>query len=208
MTILEKQYQINCETPSDINEHLPVLKSYYDKCDSICEIGVRGAISLSAALASSASRVIAIDIMNVAVPECDKLKFICGSSLDISFGSVDALMIDSLHTYPQLKKELELHAHNVRKYILMHDTGFWGENGENGEKGLNFAIREFLATNNEWDYELVLENNNGLTILKRVKMNVDYETRYCSICDQGFSIYPEYKEGSFLCERCFKSENE
>lgn len=167
MTI-EELYKHNCETPSDINEHLPVLKEYYDKCDSVCEIGVRASISLSAALASNAKRVLAIDIMNVEVPECDKLTFICASSLEIEIESADFLFIDSLHTYDQLKAELNLHAKNVRKWMGFHDTTMFGLNGEDGGKGLNEAIAEFIKESGEWQYLRVLQNNNGLTILNRI----------------------------------------
>jgi len=129
---IQELYEYNCITPSDINEHLPVLKEYYDKCEHVTEIGVRGAISLSAALASNAKKIVAIDIMNVAVPESDKLTFICASSLEIEIESTDALMIDSYHTYSQLKAELNMHSKNVRKWILMHDLQIFGLNGKDG----------------------------------------------------------------------------
>lgn len=164
---LEELYKKNCETPSDINQHLPTLKRYYDQCDSITEIGVRGCISLSAALASKASKVTAIDIANVAVPECDKLTFICASSLDIEIEKTDFLFIDSYHTYDQLKAELNLHAKNANKWVGFHDTYYWGVNGENGTQGLMFAINEFLEENKEWSVCYSTEINNGLTIIER-----------------------------------------
>ncbi len=165
---IEEIYKYNCETPSDISEHLPVLKEYYDQCEHVTEIGVRGGISLSAALVSNAKKVVAYDISPVSVPESDKLTFICASSLEVEIEPTDFLFIDSKHTYSQLKQELNLHAKNVRKWIGMHDTNFWGTNGENGERGLNFAINEFLTDNMSWEVELVLQNNNGLTVLKRI----------------------------------------
>jgi hypothetical protein len=166
MTI-EELYNKNCETVSDINEHVPVLKSYYDKCEHVTEFGVRGAVSLSAALYSNAKKVVAYDIYPVAVPESDKLTFICKSSLEIEIEPTDFLFIDSLHTYDQLFSELTIHANNVNKWIGMHDTVSFGQNGEDGQKGLAFAIQDFLASNNQWEIDIAKENNNGLTILKR-----------------------------------------
>jgi len=166
MTI-EELYQKNCSTPSDINQHLPTLRSYADTCESVTEIGVRGCVSLSAFLASTAKKVVAIDILNVAVPECEKLQFICASSLAIEIEPTDMLFIDSYHVYEQLKAELNLHGNKAKKYIGFHDTEMFGLNGEDGGKGLNQAIEEFMSENPSWVFEFVSEKNNGLTILER-----------------------------------------
>jgi hypothetical protein len=42
---IERAYNILCDTPSDINEHLPTLYKYATECGSILELGVRGCIS-------------------------------------------------------------------------------------------------------------------------------------------------------------------
>lgn len=166
MTI-QQLYEQNCSTPSDINEHLPLLKSYYDKCNHITEFGVRGAVSLSAALASNATKVVAYDIYPVSVPASEKLTFICASSLEVEIEPTDFLFIDSLHTYDQLIQELLLHESKVLKYIGMHDTVSFGEHGEDGQKGLKYAVEDFLTSNENWVIETIYENNNGLTILRR-----------------------------------------
>lgn len=166
MTI-EQLYKQNCETPSDINEHLPKLKEYADKCEHVTEIGVRGCVSLSAFLASNAKKVVAIDIMNVAVPQSEKLEFINKSSLDFETEETDFLFIDSLHTYAQLKQELYIHGKHAKKYIGFHDTVMFGLNGEDGGAGLNQAITEYIREFPEWELEYFAPNNNGLSILKR-----------------------------------------
>ena len=166
MTIQEL-YERNCNTPSDINEHLPILKTYYDKCNHITEFGVRGAVSLSAALASNASNVVAYDISPVAVPESEKLTFIHASSLEVEIEPTDFLFIDSLHTYGQLSQELQIHAYNVKKWIAMHDTVSFGEHGEDGQPGLKYAVDDFLSANQQWTIDMIRGNNNGLTILRR-----------------------------------------
>ncbi len=56
----------------------------------------------------------------------------------------------------------------VRKWIILHDTETFGEKGEaESERGLNYAIREFLMANDDWMELQRYTNNNGLTILQR-----------------------------------------
>lgn len=165
---IQELYKKNCETPSDINELLPILKEYYDRCEHITEMGVRGCISLSAALASNAKKVVAYDIMNVSVPECDKLQFICASTLEIEIKPTDMLFIDTAHYKEQLEKELNLHANKVNKFLAFHDIKTFWENGDNGGQGLKYAIEPFLENNTEWIVEYRTDANNGLLVLKRV----------------------------------------
>ena len=164
---LEEMYSINCVTPSDINEHLPVLKEYADKCNHVTEMGVRGCVSLTAFLVSNAVEVVAIDILDVWTPYCEKLQFICADTLEIEIDNTDFLFIDTFHTYEQLQKELELHANKVNKYIGFHDIFMFGKNGETGGKGLMQAIKEFLNNNPEWSMCYHTQRNNGLMIISK-----------------------------------------
>ena len=156
-------------TPSDINEHIETLLKYAnDGCEHITEFGVRGVVSTWAFLESNAKKVIAIDILNVAVPEVAKLTFICADDLQIEIEPTDMLLIDTAHNYKQCIAELNLHAKNVRKYIFFHDTGdIFGENGDDGGLGLNYAIKEFLENNKEWSEFYRVNYNNGLTGIQR-----------------------------------------
>lgn len=166
MTI-EERYQELCWTPSDINEHLQTLREYSDKCEHVTEFGVRGCVSLHAFLSSKAKKVVAYDIMNVAVPDCKKLTFINADVLEVDIEPTDLLFIDTLHTYDQLRQELYWHADLARKYIAMHDTTMFGDAGEDGGRGLNAAISEFLEDDPAWKECYRSHENNGLTILAR-----------------------------------------
>lgn len=164
---LEETYAKFCRTPSDINQHLPILRKFADECEHVTEMGVRGCVSLHAFLASKAKKVVAYDILNVAVPDCDKLTFINADVLTVEIEPTDMLFVDTLHTYDQLRMELARHAWNVRKYLAFHDTEMFGDAGEDNGRGLNPAISEFLAAHPIW-YECYRTNvNNGLTILAR-----------------------------------------
>jgi len=117
--------------------------------------------------------------------------FLEKSDLDITsteIDSVDLTFIDTWHIYGHLKRELKKFAPITKKYIIMHDTTvdeFQGETLRNGwnveeqmkssgypreeiEKGLSYAINEFLSNNNDWKLKAKFTNNHGLTILERV----------------------------------------
>lgn len=79
---------------------------------------------------------------------------------------VDLLYIDTYHSYTHLKAELGIHGSKVKKYIIMHDTAAYGiEHAFDGDKGLNFAIDEFLADNSNWIMLHRVSYGDGLTVL-------------------------------------------
>lgn len=167
MDDIQLKYKEFCDTPSDINLHLPMLREYADRCDHVTEFGVRGCVSLHAFLSSKAKKVVAVDIGNVWVPDIEKLTFICADDLTIEIEQTDFLFIDTLHTYNQLSRELALHSKKVNKYIGFHDTSMFGVNGDDGGIGLVPAINEFLQYNKEWSICYSTNVNNGLTIIEK-----------------------------------------
>ena len=186
--MIKNKYKQHCETASDINELLPYLKQYADKCNSICELGVRTVVSTYAFLNSTAKIVYGYDIeTQPEVEECKQLckkenknwTFIEADVLQIELPIVDFIFIDTFHTAAQCIKELELHADKATKYIGFHDTTTYWEMGEssypavehtgmNSTHGLRYAIEPFLKAHPEWIIDLKLEFNNGLLILKHV----------------------------------------
>jgi cephalosporin hydroxylase len=175
---LEIIYKEKCNTPSDINEHLPTLKKYAEECDHVTEFGVRWIVSTYALLMGKPKKMVSYDIEDIEmelvqnmVKENTELKFIQGDSTKIEIEETDLLFIDTIHTYEHLKKELSLHSSKVKKYIILHDTTVYEWEGEaiNGvtQKGLWPAIEEFLESNPNWVIYERFEYNNGLTILKR-----------------------------------------
>jgi hypothetical protein len=186
--ILNK-FRTLCEQTSDINEHLPILKKYAQECSHITEMGTRYIVSTWAFAAAKPKKIVCYDILrNLDInffnknlqeikKETEKNKIIFEfkkeNVLDIEIEETDLLFIDTYHVYEQLKEELRLHADKVKKYIIFHDTTTFGEFGETflvpNTKGIWFAIEEFLNKNNEWVIDARLTNNNGLTILKKIK---------------------------------------
>lgn len=191
--IIHKYEQLR-NTPSDINEHLPTLKKYAEECDIIVEMGVRNIVSTWAFLSAVPKKLISLDLYNPSVygGNLDEVyeaaneietdfSFVEGDSLTYNMDECDLLFIDTWHDFLQLKKELNRHHNQVKKYIILHDTttfGFKDENiyenynesrvETNLPKGLYSAVDEFLLQNRNWILWEKKPNNNGLTILKRI----------------------------------------
>jgi hypothetical protein len=172
----EKEYLNACERDTDIHEHLPIISELTSQCNHVTELGVGWAQSTRAFLrhdveihsyefmpqpgireffdeAKNAGR-------NVTLHVDDTRK--------VNIAETDLMLVDSLHIYEQVQKELELHAGKVRKYLLFHDTTLFADRGEFGGKGIWPAVQEFMDSHSEWQLVERRTNNNGLTILKRV----------------------------------------
>lgn len=181
-------YERLCKQVSDINEHLPTLKRYAEKCQHVTEFGTRGGVSTTALIAANPERVISYDVVNICGEGClgcnlgrmpcvlklkqDAVEVIWMHGVDTakieSIETTDMLLIDTVHTADQVREELK-HADNVRRYIILHDTKTFGQNGEHGKPGILLAVQEFLTDNSDqWKIKEVYENNNGLMVLERV----------------------------------------
>jgi hypothetical protein len=182
---IEKEFAEAATTPSDINEHLPVLYEFAKECKHITEMGVRTGVSTRAFLRVDA-KLISYDIVadqevvslvNEAKKAGKDATFIEADVLKIDIEETDLLFIDTWHTYGQLKEELKRHSSKARKYIAFHDTNTYGLRNEGTDfqnieartqEGLLPAIIEFLIENREWRFKKFLTNNNGLTVLERI----------------------------------------
>ena len=188
--ILEK-YNEHKNTPSDINEHLETLYNLGKECSHITEMGVRWVSSTWPLVYSNPKKIISYDI--VTNPNIIEVINLCNEySVDYSFQEKDVLQleieptellfIDTLHTYNQLINELKIHSNKVSKYIVLHDTEFFGRVDESvyehasnlikenptTKQGLMTAVEDFLSTKlgQSWELFKIYENNNGLTVLK------------------------------------------
>jgi len=186
---IENKYRLLCQELSDINEHLPVLKSYSEKYNHITEMGMRTGTSTYAFMSGKPKELVSYDLNNN--PCVDSLNmhardnnvifnFIQADVLKVDIEKTDVLFIDTLHNYGQLVQELKLHANKVEHAIIFHDTTTFGYKDEfsNSKKqkkqGLRISIEEFLETNSDWEIKEIFENNNGLTILGKYVDNSKY----------------------------------
>jgi hypothetical protein len=135
METFKLRYEQLCQTPSDINEHLPTLFKYAQNCKSITEFGTRNCTSTYAfiygLLNNDNSKYTGVDLIKskdceIVEKLCENLNldfnFIEDSDINIDIDETDILFIDSWHIYGQLIRELEKHHSKVKKYIILHDT--------------------------------------------------------------------------------------
>jgi len=142
-TILESKYRHMCQTPSDINEHLPTLYRYANECKHITECGVRTVVSsyafANALRVKENNKLILVDLVggnsvDRFIGECENESvnaiFYRESDLTCPMEKTDLLFIDTWHVYGHLKRELERWNTYASKYIILHDTTVDGVVGE------------------------------------------------------------------------------
>ncbi len=150
---LAQMYLEACRTSSDINEHLPTLHALAKECRHVTELGTRTGVSTTALLYAQPDKLICYD--RVKYPQVDRLARAAGRTefvfheKDVLWADIeetDLLFIDTWHVYEQLREELRRHAGKARKFIVLHDTTTFAEQGETeGHMGLWPAVEEFLA---------------------------------------------------------------
>lgn len=174
MNPLERHYQAMLAQKSDIQLHLPKLRSLTGPGKLVVEFGFRTGVSTSAFLAAGA------DVISYDVVDCRpwvgfytsmaprRFRFEFKSSLEATIPPCDLLFIDSLHTYAQLSAELHRHHTKPKDLIVLHDTFTFRDRDKVGTGcGLGRAIAEFLEGHPEWQVESHTDECNGLTVLRR-----------------------------------------
>ena len=171
-------FEEKCNDNSDICQHMPTLKEYAEKCNTIIELGVRSIVSTWAFLAAKPKVLLSVDLYHpsyylnydkegcnielvekIAGEQGTIFEFIEHDSITVKLPKCDLMFFDTLHTYEQLSAELKAHNTNVKKYMIFHDT-------ETFKDELMPAINELLLYNSNWGIHKKYDNNNGLLILK------------------------------------------
>lgn len=174
----EREYNLAKERCSDIHQHVPWISELASECSHATELGVGYGQSTRAFLRND----IELHSYEIHVyPETQKffdeakasgrrVTLHVEDTREAEIADTDIMLVDSYHSYDQVKCELERHAKKVSKYILFHDTELYGFVGQRGERGIMPAIWEFLElNNNEWELFEQRKNNNGMILLKRKK---------------------------------------
>jgi GT2 family glycosyltransferase/tetratricopeptide (TPR) repeat protein len=175
MAGLEERYRRCCAMASDIHEHLPTLYALARECRHVTEMGTRTGVSTTALLFAQPQRLVCYDrVRHQAVDDLSRLAgrtqfvFHQADVLAVEIEETNLLFIDTWHVYEQLREELRRHGGKARRWVVLHDTTTFGESGEGpGRRGLWPAVEEFLARG-EFALESRYENNNGLTVLRRI----------------------------------------
>lgn len=185
--LIEKEYQTEKNTKSDINEHLHDLLTLAEDCTHVTEFGSRFGASTKAFLKAPVTlRAYDLEIHNplmnlfkIARKVGKDVEYERGNTLSILIEPTDLLFIDTWHSQQQLREELHLHGNAARKYLAFHDTHTYGVRDEQTDwaanpnrkampnQGLLPAIIEFVIKNPHWRFKTHKSNNNGLTVLER-----------------------------------------
>jgi hypothetical protein len=142
------------------------LARYGKECRVIKELGVSQGGTLAALIRTNPQKLTGVDtdlsrfnpyreyFTKYAEQHDIDFKYIMASSLAPRTATAcDLLHIDSRHTAPHLRQELELHGPKVRKYIICHDT---------------VSIPELLTTLKAWAI------GAGWEIIEHHDLNVGY----------------------------------
>lgn len=188
---LERLYQQHLTfTKRAMTAHLPRLRALATGLDLAVEFGVKQGAS-SVALLLGAQHVISYDI--VPTPHAKSLQVMAGPRWDYRIADsrtaiptpCDLLLVDSLHTYAQVRAELQQHAASVRRYLVFHDTITFGSIGADGESGkwiwrqepgvavtrahlgIRPAIDELMIADPTWFLQAHYIDSHGLLVLER-----------------------------------------
>ena len=180
--VFDQEYRLARDTPSDINEHIEILRTLADSVEHVTEMGTRTGISTRAFLTSDVifrAYDLSLDdyvvkLFELAHKKGKDVKYIESNVLDIDIEETDLLFIDTWHCYDQLYVELTKHAPKVKKYIAFHDTQTYASRSEEfmgrlGSNGLLPAIIHYMIDNPDvWRFKTHRTNNNGLTVIERI----------------------------------------
>jgi predicted O-methyltransferase YrrM len=178
---LEIEFIRVCETPGDINEHLPTLRKLVETIGpeaQVVELGTRYGVSTTALLAGQPAGLVSYDLAQTlqarklakyaaAFAKKTKLELRSEDSTACTPRPHDLLLVDTdPHTRDRVWAELSLHAPHCRRFIVFHDTEIFGE--KYGDKpGVMPAVRRWLKEHPEWTMIRRDRNNNGLTVISR-----------------------------------------
>jgi hypothetical protein len=173
---LRRMFLDACARPTDIHQHLTVLRDTASGVKHITEMGVGTGQSTLAWLLVQPDKLVCYDWgFQDCVPTLQRVKgatdfrFYIADTRIVEIEPTDLLFIDTRHNYDQLSEELELHPSKVRRYIVLHDTTTFADHGEDGKPpGLWQAVEEFLMAHPEWELMARFTHNNGLSILKNI----------------------------------------
>ena len=175
---MSEAFDILTRTATDINEHLPMLYFLAQQCDHVTEFGVRTGASTLAFLHGLQGRPATLRSYDIndqygvqdSLTRWTRVEWtfsICSTLSITRIEPTDLLFVDTLHNYDQVRQELALHGDAARRWIVFHDTETFGVTGDDGGRGINLAIDEWLEAKPEWRIVYRTHRNNGLTVIER-----------------------------------------
>ncbi len=159
---------------SEISSFLPVIAELARASPRITEMGTgTGESTVSLLSGNKTGHVTSYDhalhseVELLSALGRQRFRFIQADLLNIEIEPCDFLFLDGLHDYDQLQQALKIHARKVKRFLAIHNTATYGEQGKTeGKRGLWPAIEEFVAEG-KWIMLRRYTHINGLTVLER-----------------------------------------
>jgi hypothetical protein len=171
---------------SDEAAHMPMLRFLASMVGHAAEFGCREGSSTAAILAGLAEGPLGdigyatldsydiahhpaqSQLASMALPAKWRVHHKDTASGDWRIDPTDYLHVDGLHTYAHVKRELEIHGCQVRRFLSFHDTYGHGRLSLDrpGEEGILRAIEEYTAANG-WKLVYSVDFNHGLRVYER-----------------------------------------
>lgn len=155
-------------------EYLRKMPSYLKDCKSYRELGTNQGGSASIALLENLKYYEFIDkgfknyrpqkpILDSYIKDKDiQIVMHEMSSLEVDTNvTTDFLLVDSVHKYKHVRKEIAIYTPLTTKYIMFHDT--------HGIPEVYVAVKEFLDSTDEWKEIEHYAQGAGYTVLERIK---------------------------------------
>lgn len=163
--------------------HMPLLEYLASKVGTVTEFGCREGYSTAAILKGLARSSATPKLMTTVDRDANApavnfsrwelpapWRFIQRDivSGDWAIDECDWLHVDDLHTYGQVKRELDIHGGKVSKLLSFHDTYSQGTVSLDveGQEGINRAIEEYCAANG-WRLCYDAKFNHGLRVYEK-----------------------------------------
>lgn len=179
---MDSLYQWLLGVKRDLDEHMPTIQEYADRCDHVTDLGHRR--ESVAALVCSKAQHVTIYNPESADPVVKKLLELIPRNKAVEIqpkkvseavhtvtediDDTDLLFVDTLMTFDRITRVLERFAPKVRKYIIIHDTKLFMQKGEDGGPGIMFAVRSWLRNDPQWFPVYLTDNQYGLAVYSRV----------------------------------------
>lgn len=163
----------------DMNAHVWTLRDIAAECDDVTEFGVRAGISTAALMKGKPKKLTSYDIEPfehvveyTAIAEANGIEFAFKRQDDCKelIAATDFLFIDTDHVESQLRRELDMHAKQVRKFLGFHDMfmELWPPAHPRTSYSLWMPVND-LIDSGEWFVTLCEMYSSGLVVLERVK---------------------------------------
>lgn len=166
---------------SDFHEHVGTLRELAGHCASAAELSLwlkPADVAMAAGLPEGATLV---SVCRYPKPHWGRLSDLMGGRLrsrveepnTAELEPTDLLFIDTEHDAEVLFKLLEQHHAKVNKYLVVHCTETFGENGDQPNRpGVMHALRTFCKNRPEWVVKRRDRNNHGLMVLSKCAEDV------------------------------------